>query len=270
MSRKLGILAGLLVLLTAAKCGTVWGADPRGDYCPVVFSYAWDSEVSVWLIGGFKDGQWYRHTDLPIMVDGRAITPEEGMELNESADCSTPLLQKGENLAFYSADGKKVGVRTVKGTKYSCSAASWESFIDVEIDALELPAFTMTIGVREGWNAVPAPTRRAAEGGNIVFVLESDEKPEKNPIVTFSPDVDEYEEKIYRGALAVGGTSCLLTDAYVEAEDQLDGFFIDLNGDGRTEFVLHASGIAGFVSAYEWDLENGGEATAILSLDLGD
>ena len=107
-------------------------AEERG-YRPVVFALGLDSGVSMWLMGVFKEGKWYEHTSLPIMVNGRAITPEEGIELDEPVPCSIPLVREGMRLAFYSPDGRKIGSRTVQGTKYSCSAASSETFIDVDV-----------------------------------------------------------------------------------------------------------------------------------------
>jgi hypothetical protein len=243
------------------------------DYCPVVFSCAWDSGVSTWLMGGFKEGKWYEHTALPIMVDGRSVTPEEGVELTEPVACSTPFVREGTRLDFYSVDGQKIGVRTVKGTKYSCSPASTETFIDVEMeeaDDLKMPQSSMSIGVGDGWNAVGVPTRRAVEKGNIMFVLESAESL-ANLSVRFSPAVDEYGEKIYKGVLIWGERSFDLADAYVEDEKELEGLFIDLNGDKRVEFVLHSQNIGGFVTAFELELDQENPSvTEVLSLDLGD
>jgi hypothetical protein len=245
------------------------GAEER-DYRPVVFAWEWDSGISMWLMGGFKEGKWYEHTALPIMVDGRAITPEEGTELEEPVACSTPLVREGTRLAFYSSDGRKIGFRTVQGTKYSCSAASSETFIDVEMaeaEDLTISPSAISIGVGEGWNAVSALTRRKVEKENIVFDLEP------LPLsVTFSPAVDEYGERIYKGVLIWGEKIFNLTDAYVEEEKELKGFFIDLNGDGRVEFILHSQNIGGFVSAFELNLDRGenSSVTEVLSLDLGD
>ncbi|MDR1979730.1 MAG: hypothetical protein LBQ42_13425 [Synergistaceae bacterium] len=267
------ILSSFLFLSFLFAAGGA-GAETR-DYSPVVFSYAWDSGVSVWLMGAFKEGKWYEHTALPIMVNGRAITPEEGVELLEPVPCSTPLVRGGARLAFYSAEGRKIGAGTVMGTQYSTSAASAETFIDVEMEMgtgkeLKMPPGVMSIGVEDGWNAVSAPTRRTVEKGNIVFVFEPSE-PSKKLSVTFSPGLDEAGEKVYGGLLAWGEKSLKLTDAYVEEEEQLAGFFIDLNGDGQVEFVLHSQSIGGFVTAFELRLDRDDpSATEVLSLDLGD
>ncbi|MDR1376277.1 MAG: hypothetical protein LBJ22_02105 [Synergistaceae bacterium] len=264
MKRAWEVALALIVLSVSIEAG----AETR-DYSPVVFSCAWDSGISTWLMGGFKEGKWYEHTALPVMVDGRPVTPEEGIELAEPVACSTPFVHEGTRLAFYSADGKQIGVRTVKGTKYSCSPASTETFIDVEMaeaDDLKIPPSAMSIGVGDGWNAVRAPTRRKVEKEDIVFVLES-----ADLSVTFSPALDEYGEKIYKGVLTWGEKSLDLTDAYVEDEKELEGFFIDLNGDERTEFVLHSQNIGGFVTAFELALDRKNPSvTEVLSLDLGD
>jgi hypothetical protein len=256
----------LAVLCTPIK---VWAE--THDYRPVVFSCAWDSGVSTWLMGGSRDGKWYEHTALPIMVDGRAVTPEEGIELAEPVACDTPLIREGTRLVFYSVDGRNIGSRTVKGMKYSCSPASSETFIDVEMvetEMLKMPPDTMSIGVGGDWNAVSAPTRRKAEKGSIVFTLDSPEPPLS---VTFSPAVGEYGEKIYKGVLIWGGKTLELTDAYVEEERDLEGFFIDLNGDGGVEFVFHSQNIGGFVAAYKLTLDRENPSvTEVLSLDLGD
>jgi hypothetical protein len=259
----------VLVMLAILCIPTEIGAEER-DYRPVVFAWEWNSGISMWLMGGFKEGKWYEHTALPIMVDGRAISPEEGIELEEPVPCSTPLVRKGMLLAFYSPDGRKIGSRTVKGTKYSCSPASSETFIDVETtetEKFEASPGSMFIGVGDGWNAMTTPTRRRVEKESIVFALESSEPP-ANLSVTFSPAVDEENEKMYRGVLAWGEKNLDLVDVYVE-EEELEGFFVDLNGDGRVEFVLHSRNIGGFISAFELNLDRG-TPSEVLSLDLGD
>jgi hypothetical protein len=259
----------VLVMLAVLSIPAEIGAETR-DYHPVVFSLGWDSGVTLWLMGGFKEGKWYEHTALPVMVNGRAITPEEGIDLDEPAACSTPFIHEGMSLTFYSPEGRKIESRTVKGTKYSCSPASLETFIDVEItETFEVPPGSLFVGVEEGWNAVTAPTRRKAEKENVAFTWESPEPP-ASLSVTFSP-VAGGSEKMYRGVLAWGEKNLELTDVYAEGENELEGFFIDLNGDGRVEFVLYSRNVGGFVSAFELNLDRDPlSAAEVLSLDLGD
>ena len=108
----------------------------------------------------------------------------------------------------------------------------------------------------------------ACEKENIVFDLASAELPLS---VTFSPIVGEQNENIYRGVLTWGEEILDLTDVYVEEEKELEGFFIDLNGDGQVEFVLHSQNIGGFISAFELNLNRENPSAAeVLSLDLGD
>ncbi|MDR2179386.1 MAG: hypothetical protein LBP21_03665 [Synergistaceae bacterium] len=258
----------IIVVLAILWISTKSWAETRG-YRPVVFACEWDSGISMWLMGGFKEGKWYEHTALPIKVNGRAITPEEGIELVEPVACATPFVREGTRLVFYSTEGQKIGLRTVKETKYSCSPASAETFIDVEMaetEDLKMSASAMAIGVSDGWDAVSAPTRRKTEKGNIVFALDS---PALS--VTFSPATDEYGDKIYKGVLMWGEKNLHLTDAYVEEEKELKGFFIDLNGDEHVEFVLHSQNIGGFVSVFELSLDGENpSAIEVLSLDLGD
>jgi hypothetical protein len=256
--------AVFLMCLAFAPAARAFGSD-YADWRPVVFSYAWGppDEASAWLIGGFKGGEWRKPAELPIMVDGRPITPEEAMELSEPAVCSTPMLKSGDKLFFYSA-GKRVGDRTVARTRYSCSPASMESFVDVEIDGLEMPPHSMAIGVGGGWNAVTSPTERRLDKESAVFSVSGDEIS-----VTFAPDVDEYGEKIYRGFLSGGGKGGkkwpLTEGCYVDDLGLLEGLFIDLNGDGAREFVLYCPGTAGFVAAFELSADGLRE---VLYLDL--
>ena len=262
----------ILVMVAILSVPVKIGAETH-DYRPVVFVLGWDSGVSMWLMGGSREGKWYEHTALPIMVNGRAITPEEGIELEEPVPCSTPLVRRGMRLVFYSPEGQRIGSRTVRGTKYSCSAASSETFIDVEVtetEELKMTPSALSIGVSDEWNAVGAPTRRKVEKESIVFDLESPELPARLSVM-FSPVVDEQSERIYRGVLIWGEKISDLTDVYVEEEKELAGFFIDLNGDGRVEFLLHSQNIGGFVSAFELDLDQENpSATEVLSLDRGD
>lgn len=265
-----GICAIALWLCGGAEAAEV-KAEIRNEYHPVVFAYMWeeaDSPVAC-LLGAFGGGKWYGHTDLPILVNGRPITPEEGMALSDSVACSTPLLEKGKKLTFYAADGRKVEGVSVEETKYSCSAASTEVFIDVVAKGLKIPARVMYAGVDGGAdgerNALAAPTERGKDGERITFV-STDEVLGKMSAV-FTPAFDEYGEKVYRGTIAFGGKSWPLTDAYGDSQDTLDGMFIDLNGDGRTEFLLYSSGVAGFIAAFEL---NDAGAKEVLILDLGD
>ena len=260
---RMGILS-ILTLTAAFLSGAVAEAADTA-YRPVVFAYLWEGSEGpgALLIGGFRDGTWYRHIDLPILVNGRAITPEEGIQLSDAVPCTTALLAVGENLAFYSPNGKLAGVATVEGTKYSCSAASTESFIDVETDAT-IPAQTLCIGVADGWDALPSPTRRATGDDRIIFDTGADST---KTTATFLPAVDEYGGAIYRGTIEYAGKSWPLTDADAETKDSIDGIFIDLNGDGRMEFVMYSRTIAGFVAA--WDLTQEGPKETLI-LDLGD
>ncbi len=259
---RMGILP--ILALVAALLPEAPAEAAEAAYRPVVFAYVWkDSESSgALLIGGFRDGTWYRHTDLPILVNGRAITPEEGIQLSDAVPCTTALLEAGEKLAFYSPGGKLPEVATVKGLKYSCSAASTETFIDVETDGLAIPAQTLCIGLADGWDALPTATRRTTDNGRITFAAETDRAK-----ATFLPAVDEYGGAVYRGMIEYAGKTWPLTDADAETKDSIDGLFIDLNGDGRMEFVMYSSTIAGFVVA--WDLTEEGPRET-LTLDLGD
>ena len=244
MKKAWGVLVMLLVLFLEKV-----GAEVR--YCPVVFACEDNSGVGVWLMGGFGEGKWYEHTALPILVDGQAVTPEEGIEPDEPVVCTTPLVHEGTRLVFYSIEGQKVGSQTVKRTQYFYNPASSETFIGVEtVEAeLEMPSSAM-LGVGDGWDAVIAPTRRKTEKENVAFTLDS------LPLsVTFSPTFDEYGEKFYEGTLISGVQRFLLTNAYVEEEKELKGFFIDLNGDGHVEFVLYVQNRGGFVRVFELNLD---------------
>lgn len=262
------ILSGIIFVFSAFLWGLGEGKAEEMRK-PVVFAYAWEMPdgFSMWLIGGFQDGRWYGHTSLPITVEGRPITAEEGMKLTEPVACSTALIEKGDKLTFYSSqNGQKSGTVAVKGLKYSCSAASTETFIDVETDRMEIPEHVMHIGVGSGWNAVPVSTKREAVGEGVVFVPEGADR-NTGPSVAFVVGIDEYGDKVFKGTARMDGKKFPLTDAYAETEEQLEGFFIDLNGDGNLEFVFHSQGVGGFVAAFE--LKNEG-IVEILALDLGD
>jgi hypothetical protein len=261
---KIAALA-LTVVFSMGLCRDARAAAGEGSSRPVVFSYAWDvSERSTWLLGAFRDGGWTAHTGQPILAGGRAIDPEEALEMPEPVACVTPLLKRGEELAFYSAEGKKIGIASVRETWYSVSAASMESFIDVETDGPEMPARVPIVGVGDGWNATPVPTVRAGNDDRITFTAGSGDG---KMLAAFLPAVDEYGEMLYRGAVTFGGKTWPLTGADVETPDELEGFFIDLNGDGRMEFLVCCRGTAGFVAVFE--LGDAG-VTEVLVLDLSD
>jgi len=234
-------------------------------YRPVVFSYVWDTSENygAWLLGAFRDGGWLTHTALPVLANGRAVSPEESLEIADPIVCTTPLLERGTKLAFYSPNGK-IGIASVKETRYSVSAASAESFIDVETDGPELPARTPVVGVGDGWNATPLPTKRTESEDRVIFAAGSGGG---GMSATFLSALDEDGEKIYRGTIAFGGKTWPLTDVSVGTPGELDGFFIDLNGDGRMEFLIYCQGIAGFIAAFE---TGDAGAVEILALDLGD
>lgn len=267
--RKSGAGAGVLpVILTALFL--LWRIEDvhalEAEYRPVVFACVREDADSpaAWLLGGSGDGTWYGHTSLPILVNGRPVTPEEGIALDDPAVCSTPLLEKGQTLVWYSAAGNQIGTGAVKETRYFCSMASTESFIEVETDGPDLPVRTLCLALGGNWNAIAEPTFRTLEKDRLTFSVGLDAA---KTTATFFPAVDEYGELIYRGTITYDEKTWPLTDASADSPDHPEGVFIDLNGDGRAEFVLYSPGIAGFVAA--WDLTEEG-ALEIMTLDLGD
>lgn len=255
-----------VLLAVVLTFGPGWNGAARGmESYPVVFACLWDEsgDSTAWLLGAFREGAWIGMAEAPLLADGKEIAPEDVMALGEPVVCVTPLLEKGNVLAFYAPQGRRIGDAAVRETRYSRSAASGEVFVDVALDGVVFPPGVPCVGIAPG-RAVPAlPTSRGTDGKSFSFTASG-----ATPFsARFVPTGDGQDETVFLGTVVGGGKSWTLGEVYLDPQNPPEGFFIDMNGDGRPEFLLCSNGVAAFIAV--WDLKNEG-AEEVLTMDLGD
>ena len=232
--------------VSPSEVGGEIGDEPHNA---VVFMFVWNRDEpdngNILLVGGTWDGAWVTLNDLPIEMAGSDFSAEEraaGDFEGSAVPCSVLLLQRGDAVTFYATDGTLMGKSAVEGLFYSRNPAVDDDWVEIKL-AYGIPPERgdLYIGLTGNWNPVPAPTRREVSGDAVVFStdLYGGAKTE----VVFGK-VREDGEEFYRGSAIMGGTTWPLTDFYAESPDEVNGLFIDLNGDGRMEFATCLNGFA--------------------------
>ena len=272
---RCGVLLVFLLwpaLTTSRTAGASEKSFGTSAYCPVLFARFWEESNMMFLLGGFKDGTWYTHKTLPITVQGETVDLKNPPlpQNDEMLVCSTPLLSPGTTFALYTSEGQEKEPVACRQLGFSFMHVSKETMIDVLLDRnLSRPVEKLLIGVNGEWNALLAPTTRTDKEGLLTFAADLDARGNTAEVALKLTEKDE-SLLVYEGSVRVGGREVRLSDpmsVYVEKVQDIEAFFLDLNGDGRMEFVLYAGGPACSIEAYDLTED---AATSVFFVDLGE
>ncbi len=241
----------------------------KGPYSPVGITFADDSGQvpdRLLLLGGSRNGTWFRHTSLPIMVQGTLITAQNAMDFDTGEDvpCETPLASS-QTMELYTIDGR-IGQVQADGTVFFTHPSSGEIFIATEFANPKYAGRGLIVAVNGKWNAMPVKTSRTEEDGSITFST-TDEHDNSFASVVLSKTKSSEGEVNYKGEVVVQGKIFDAGNFYTDDPQEIAGFFIDLNGDSRMEFIIHIQGIAGSASVFSIAPEG---VTEVMNLDFGD
>lgn len=247
------LVAGQLVLVNSAQAA---------EYRPVI-------GVGTFM-GVFADGQWQ---DAPgqVTVAGKAVALTEikkdkalFKKLKKADDglpCETPLIKKGQKIAYYGTDGQKKHEGAVIGTflRYE-GEASGAAALDVRVEgAQDIDQSALTIGVAAEVMAAPAPTTRSQDAESLAFTCDYQSQ---KYALKWTPGPDDT----YSIAFSLGEKSWPVDSADLSPNslDDLQCGFFDLDGNGSLELVIYDAGSNGNISLYRFDAEGQPERLAWL------
>ncbi len=251
-------MAALLML--AAALPALAASDDTTVYDPLVIGYIsakeakagrWDGWAS--FPGVYGQGKWLSFEKRPVLVHGKDAREAEYGCVERKSDDETlvavsELLPVGLALVFHAPDGTKIATAEVEYIKYDCT----------DMDGMELSAKFRKIELAAGAKNYTGPVigrlpssktifmptgRTVSDSGNRVSFTATNAQGKKLEM-RFVYKKDEGRDT-YVGALHFEGKAfpSYSTGYNEEPEDKktqlenMNGYFIDLNGDGLVEFL---------------------------------
>ncbi len=203
------------------------------QYHPVIIARkrSGGSFSEAYVIGGSKDGKWYKLSDFNF--------PEDSFD---KVYVDIDLVKGGETYKLYSSEKL---IATVKGEKptYMISAASGNQLLQVKMGSLNIED-NFFIGVNGDWNALPRALN-VIESNVYSVDLDNDGKEEILRLTeTPSNEANSSDSKDVQLTVEADGKSVIVGQETVDGiyvSDYLV-FAIDLNGDGKLEIIIAALG----------------------------
>ncbi|MCX7749068.1 MAG: hypothetical protein N2645_19585 [Clostridia bacterium] len=229
-------------------------------YHPIFFIYSKNNESkqTAHMLGGSKDGKWYKVTD--FNKKGK-YTKDQDFFRGEVKDnyVEVDLVNGGETFNLYGAVGRLTQVQGGK-PKFMISPASGEEDLSFDLDLIKKE--DLVIGVNGEWNAYPRVPKFLNGNERITVDLDGDGKDEILSIHKSKPAVEEKRDTGL-GQVDITFTVEQNSKKILIQKVAVDGIYVstfkvmtlDLSGDGKMEVVTMEAGHNTTVSVYA--LEDG-------------
>ena len=271
--RRLVFCRGAVGTLLAAACiltatQGMAASSTEENYAPVGTAFFEEGQPPLdrlLLLGGSRNGVWYRHADLPVAIQGVTVTPENAMDFENGEDvsCDARIAVPGQSLTLYDQEGKQNEV-SIRRTLFFTHPNTGEMFIAAEFTQPVQPGSGLIVGLHGGWDAMPVKTNRTEEAESITFSVGGSDGVRTFSVVLTRARTEEGE-LFFRNEVVADGKIYETGSVYTGDPQAVSGFFIDLDGDGVMEFVLHAKDIA-YSTALAFTADG---PRAVMSLDFG-
>ncbi|MDL2316786.1 hypothetical protein LJC59_06885 [Desulfovibrio sp. OttesenSCG-928-A18] len=242
-------LALLLALfLVPGQAGAAVSID--GTLFTPFFVGHWDGKAAdLDLMAGFSDRDWLDIEGAEIFTDSPYT---EGECPQGEGHAISPLVDGGEKLLIYSAEGKKLASAVIEQKlDFRCMEASGQKFLHAALrDLAPEPGAEEYSGTAVALLAevTPAfyPTKRV-QGQDGAFVLQAEIPGSGTAAVHYTKN-DEGFGRVFRQ----GTVEILMYPALTEDPEETTGYFMDLDRNGILEFLSLTDGPAGSINLYSF------------------
>lgn len=239
--RRRGNVAWRAALAFSQKATGQISATPEGNVNenhPIVV-------VGVGLIGGCRAGEWLKVEDAPKTHQGKAIDSNYS---GAPIVVDVPLLRGGESYRLYSAQG---AVGTGTGSKVTVEVdGAGNTYYRVKIKPASKPTRKWLFAINGHWDAIPRVLKANRKGYTVDVDGDGHEETirvrtrKSRPAQGEGDSEGQENAKVVTFTLEMNGKSFRLMELTIDGTyaEKYEVAAIDLNGDGRLEFVFTTTG----------------------------
>jgi hypothetical protein len=204
-------------------------------YHPILFSYGIDKGIiqSSFVIGGWKNGKWYRIEDFKLPQDA----------VNKIKNFNIDLVKGNETYKFYS-QSKYIEASIGSKPTFWIAPASGDKCLEVNVKPIKDKKIKAdcVFGINGNWNPLPQKSKWLNKNTYSVD-LDNDNK---NEIISISATKDKKnpKQKDAKCYVEAKGKKILVEEVLVDGiyVNSFNVFTLDLNGDGKQEIITIQNG----------------------------